>query len=42
MPAVFDPHTTAMLIAPEGTVLLLMAEESAFPSTAGAILQTDE
>jgi catechol 2,3-dioxygenase-like lactoylglutathione lyase family enzyme len=42
LPPAFDPHTTAMLIAPEGTTLLLMTEESAFPSTAGAILQTDE
>jgi catechol 2,3-dioxygenase-like lactoylglutathione lyase family enzyme len=42
MPAVFDPHTTTLLVAPEGTGLLLMTEESAFPSTAGAILQTDE
>jgi hypothetical protein len=28
LPAVFDPHDTAMLIAPEGTTLLLMADES--------------
>jgi hypothetical protein len=28
LPAVFDPATTAMLIAPEGTALLLMTEES--------------
>ncbi|HJS21887.1 MAG TPA: hypothetical protein VJ764_04465 [Steroidobacteraceae bacterium] len=42
LPAVFDPHTTAMLTAPEGTTLLLMTEESAFPSTAGTILQPDE
>jgi hypothetical protein len=28
LPAVFNPDTTAMLIAPEGTALLLMTEES--------------
>ena len=27
LPASFDPHGTAMLIAPEGTALLLMSEE---------------
>jgi catechol 2,3-dioxygenase-like lactoylglutathione lyase family enzyme len=42
LPAVFDPQNTAMLLAPEGTTLLLMTEESVFPSTSGAILQPDE
>ena len=28
LPPIFDPHTTAMLVAPEGTTLLLMTEES--------------
>jgi catechol 2,3-dioxygenase-like lactoylglutathione lyase family enzyme len=27
LPASFDPHDTAMLVAPEGTALLLMSEE---------------
>jgi hypothetical protein len=27
LPAAFDPHETAMLVAPEGTTLLLMTDE---------------